>query len=79
MGYETPVRRGGELFSGGERQRLAIARALLRDGAVWLLDEPTSALDHAAAGDLTDVLFNATAGRTTLWVTHDPALVQRMD
>lgn len=79
MGYETPVRRGGELFSGGERQRLAIARALLRDGAVWLLDEPTSALDHAAACDLTDVLFDATAGRTTLWVTHDPALVQRMD
>jgi ATP-binding cassette subfamily B protein len=79
MGYETPVRRGGELFSGGERQRLAIARALLRDGAVWLLDEPTSALDPATADDLTDVLFGATSGRTTLWVTHDPSLVRRMD
>jgi ABC-type multidrug transport system fused ATPase/permease subunit len=79
VGYDTPVRRGGDLFSGGERQRLAIARALLRNGSVWLLDEPTSALDHDAADDLTDVLFDATAGRTTLWVTHDPALVRRTD
>lgn len=78
-GYETLVRRGGGLFSGGERQRLALARALLRDGALWLLDEPTTGLDHAAAAALTDRLLDLTRGRTVLWVTHDPALLARMD
>lgn len=79
QGYDTVVRRGGDLFSGGERQRLAIAMALLRDGAIWLLDEPTTGLDEATGRSLLDTLLAATAGRTTLWVTHDPALVERLD
>jgi ATP-binding cassette subfamily B protein len=77
--YDTPVRRGGDLFSGGERQRLAIARAILRNGRLWLLDEPTSGLDPASANELTDLLLDLTRGRTTLWVTHDPALTSRLD
>jgi ATP-binding cassette subfamily B protein len=77
--YDTPVRRGGDLFSGGERQRLAIARAILRNGRLWLLDEPTSGLDPASANELTDLLLDLTRGRTTLWVTHDPALASRLD
>jgi ATP-binding cassette subfamily B protein len=79
LGYETPVRRGGNLFSGGERRRLALARALLRDGRVWLLDEPVSGLDHDTARSLTELLLRVTEGRTTLWVTHDPELVDRLD
>lgn len=79
LGYATPVRRAGELFSGGERQRLAIARALLRNGRIWLLDEPTTGLDPATASSITELLLKATSGRTTLWVTHDPELVARMD
>ena len=79
QGYDTIVRRGGELFSGGERQRIALARALLRDGRIWLLDEPTTGLDHASALELTDRLLEVTAGRTVLWVTHDPELLARMD
>ncbi|HLQ58489.1 MAG TPA: ABC transporter ATP-binding protein [Gemmatimonadales bacterium] len=78
-GYATPIRRGGELFSGGERQRIAIARALQRNGRIWLLDEPTRGIDPATAADLTTILLGATEGRTTLWVTHDPAVLPLLD
>jgi len=78
-GYETSIRRGGELFSGGERQRIAIARALHRDGRIWLLDEPTRGIDPATAADLTTILLEATEGRTTLWVSHDPAVLPLLD
>ncbi|HEU4747371.1 MAG TPA: ABC transporter ATP-binding protein, partial [Gemmatimonadaceae bacterium] len=78
-GYDTRVRRSGDLFSGGERQRLAIARALIRDGSIWLLDEPATGLDEDAAREMVGILFRATEGRTTLWVTHDSELVERMD
>lgn len=79
QGYETRIRRGGDLLSGGERQRVALARALLRGGRVWLLDEPTAGLDEKTASDLVDALLEVTRGRTTLWVTHDPGLVSRLD
>jgi ATP-binding cassette subfamily B protein len=79
QGYDTVVRRGGRLFSGGELQRLALARALLRRGRVWLLDEPTTGLDHATAEELVTLLLEVTRGRTTLWVTHEPELVRRLD
>ena len=78
-GYETPIRRGGELFSGGERQRIAIARALHRDGRIWLLDEPTRGIDPPTAADLTTILLETTQGRMTLWVTHDPAILPLLD
>ena len=78
-GYDTIVRRGGNLFSGGERQRLMVARAMLRNGSIWLLDEPTTGLDHATAAELTATLLEATRGHTTLWVTHDPELVSQVD
>lgn len=78
-GLDTPVRRGGRLFSGGERQRLALARAILRDGRIWLLDEPTAGLDTRGVGELGNALFDATEGRTVLWVTHDPSILSRMD
>ena len=67
------------MFSGGERQRIALARALLRDGRIWLLDEPTTGLDSATAEELRGLLLQATAGRTALWVTHDPAILPRLD
>lgn len=78
-GYDTVTRRGGELFSGGERRRLALACALLRDGNLWLLDEPTTGLDDETASDITELLLEVTAGRTALWVTHDLDVVQRLD
>lgn len=78
-GYDTVVRQRGRLFSGGERQRLAIARALLRDGSIWLLDEPTAYLDAQSAAELEETLLDATRGRTTLWVTHDLRTASRLD
>lgn len=79
QGYDTPVRRRGALLSAGERQRIAIARALLRNGRIWLLDEPTTGLDRALAAELTDLLLARTSGRTTLWAGHDPSIIHRLD
>ena len=78
-GYDSLVRRRGALFSGGERQRIAIARALLRDGQIWLLDEPTMGLDREIAPELIDLLLARTRAKTTLWATDDSSLIERMD
>jgi ABC-type multidrug transport system fused ATPase/permease subunit len=58
-------------MSGGERQRLALARALLADPAVLILDEPTVHLDPTARAALTADLLAVTRGRTTLLITHE--------
>ena len=58
---------------------MALARALHRDGQLWLLDEPTKGIDPATAADLATILLEATEGRTVLWVTHDPAVLPKLD
>ncbi|MEE2830035.1 MAG: ABC transporter ATP-binding protein [Myxococcota bacterium] len=63
---------GGRGVSGGERQRIALARALLRGTPLLLLDEPTSSLDRAAEEAFLDTLRSLRAGRTILLVTHRP-------
>ncbi len=75
-GLDTAVR-GARIFSTGERQRLALARAILRDGRIWLLDEPTAALDKAP--EVERALLGAGHGKTVLWITHDLATAMRMD
>ena len=57
-------------FSGGERQRLSIARAILRDAPILLLDEPTSALDAESEAQIRAALDRLERGRTTLVIAH---------
>ena len=74
-GYETVVGTDGVALSGGQAQKVAVARALLRDPMILLLDEASSHLDGAAEAELVDVLRPFLAGRTGLVVTHRPALL----
>jgi len=65
--------------SGGERQRVSIARAVLKDAPILILDEPTSALDAETEWLILDALRRLKAGRTTLIIAHRPATVREAD
>jgi ATP-binding cassette subfamily B protein len=69
-GYDTVVGEGGVMLSGGQRRRIALARALARDASVLLLDEPTSGLDAASEAMVMQALRQASHGRTVIIVTH---------
>jgi ABC-type multidrug transport system fused ATPase/permease subunit len=79
QGYETRLGTGGRRLSGGERRRLAIARAFVRDTPVLVLDEPTTGLDEVARDALLDPLRRLARGRTTIVISHDPAVVSWAD
>ncbi len=78
-GLDTDVGEGGLLLSGGERKRLALARAVVRGADLLLLDEPTAGLDDRAAAGVLEALSGCAAGRTTVVVTHDPRVVRWAD
>ncbi|MGY1777330.1 ABC transporter ATP-binding protein [Geodermatophilus sp. SYSU D00804] len=78
-GYDTVVGARGHRFSGGEKQRLAIARTLLRDPRVLVLDEATSALDTATERAVQAALDEARRGRTTITIAHRLSTVRRAD
>lgn len=78
-GYDSRLEERGSNFSGGQLQRLAIARAVLGNPAVMLLDEATSALDAEAEEAVQQGLQQAMAGRTVLVIAHRLATVQEAD
>lgn len=78
-GLDTWLGEGGALISGGERRRIALARALLADQPILVLDEPTEGLDEPTARVLIADLLDAAAGRTVLLLTHRPEGLDLVD
>jgi ABC-type multidrug transport system fused ATPase/permease subunit len=78
-GYETLVGDGGRPLSAGETQRIALARAFIRDAPFVVLDEPTANLDPANARAVWEALVKLALGRTTLVIAHRPELAERAD
>ncbi|WP_079178928.1 ABC transporter ATP-binding protein [Streptomyces humi] len=78
-GYDSPVGRRGSALSGGQRRRVALARAMLRTSPVLVLDEPTTGLDDLATARVMGPLRRLTAGRTTFLITHDLRLITQAD
>ncbi|GIP08450.1 MAG: thiol reductant ABC exporter subunit CydC [Paenibacillus macerans] len=78
-GLNTPMRETGQRFSGGERQRVALARILLQDTPVLILDEPTVGLDPRTERELLATIFRTTQGKTLIWVTHHLVGAEKMD
>ncbi|MFD7074893.1 ABC transporter ATP-binding protein [Nocardioides sp. NPDC059952] len=78
-GYDTLVGSRGHRFSGGEQQRLAIARTLLRDPRVLVLDEATSALDNTTEREVQAALGRLAEGRTTITIAHRLSTVRDAD
>ncbi|KIJ64942.1 hypothetical protein HYDPIDRAFT_153840 [Hydnomerulius pinastri MD-312] len=79
QGYDTPVGENASLISGGQAQRLQIARALARPCKVLILDECTSALDGANQSAVLETIRDAKVGRTTLMVTHKVPVMKMCD
>src|SRR5262249_23401145 len=69
-GYSTLLGEGGAKTSGGERQRIAVARAFLRDAPILILDEPTSSIDSRTESSILDALDRLMQGRTTILIAH---------
>jgi ABC-type multidrug transport system fused ATPase/permease subunit len=79
MRWEDPVGIRGGRMSGGQKQRCAIARAMLRDPQILILDEATSALDSASEGIVQDALDKASQGRTTFAIAHRLSTIRNSD
>jgi ABC-type multidrug transport system fused ATPase/permease subunit len=78
-GMDAQVEERGRSFSGGQRQRLVLARALLADADILVLDEPTSSVDAHTEVRIAQRLRAARAGRTTVVLTTSPLLLQACD
>lgn len=77
--YDSKIAIWGNAMSGGQRQRMVIARELLKDADILLLDEPTSALDAETASTVSQMIFESFRNRTIIAVTHEIGLVTHAD
>ena len=77
--YQTVLGEFGANISGGQRQRLAIARAIVNDPPVLILDESTGALDPVSETQVLDQLLEHRQGKTTIMISHRPRVIQRAD
>jgi ATP-binding cassette subfamily B protein len=78
-GYNTIVGERGNKLSGGEKQRIAIARAILKNSPILLMDEATSALDNESENLVSEALNKLMEGRTTIMIAHRPSTISRAD
>ena len=78
-GYDTRMHELGSRFSGGERQRIALARILLQDVPIAILDEPTVGLDALTEKQLLKTIFETLHSKTVIWITHHLAGAETMD
>lgn len=78
-GYDTIVGERGNKLSGGEKQRIAIARAILKNAPILLMDEATSALDNESEMLVTEAIDRLMEGRTTIMIAHRPSTIARAD
>ncbi|APW47099.1 type I secretion system permease/ATPase [Rhodoferax antarcticus] len=79
QGYDMAIGERGESLSGGQRQAVGIARAVLNDSPILLLDEPSSAMDHQSEDALKTRLRRFSAGKTVVLVTHRNVLLEMVD
>jgi ATP-binding cassette subfamily B protein len=79
QGYETVLGERGAHISGGERQRVCVARAFLKDAPVLILDEPTSSIDSRTEGVILDALDDLMEGRTSFMIAHRLSTVRHAD
>lgn len=77
--YNTIVGESGSRFSGGEQERIALARILLQDAPIVLLDEPTVGLDPITENDLLETFFDVLKDKTIIWVTHHLQGINHVD
>lgn len=78
-GYETIVGEGGQTLSGGEKQRIAIARAIMKDAPIIILDEATANVDPENEKELTDAIANLTKEKTIIMIAHRLKTVKHAD